>query len=73
VGRERLHLTYAGFLLLGGRAADLLGRRRILVAGLFLFALSSLTGGLARSAGLLISARLMQGVGPAMIRKEHRD
>jgi EmrB/QacA subfamily drug resistance transporter len=60
-------LTYGGFLLLGGRAADLLGRRRILVAGLFLFALSSLTGGLATSAGLLISARLMQGVGAAMM------
>jgi hypothetical protein len=40
---------------------------------LFPFALSSLTGGLATSAGLLISARLLQGVGPAMIRKEHRD
>src|SRR5215831_15172566 len=40
-------LTYGGFMLLGGRAADLLGRRRVLVAGMVVFALSSLTGGLA--------------------------
>src|SRR6516165_9015552 len=40
-------LTYGGFMLLGGRAADLLGRRRVLVAGMSLFALASLTGGLA--------------------------
>src|ERR671930_180032 len=45
-------LTYGGFLLLGGRAADLLGRRRLLVAGTTLFAVSSLTGGLAPNAGL---------------------
>src|SRR5215217_3867428 len=42
-------LTYGGFLLLGGRAADLFGRRRLLLAGTVLFALSSLTGGLAQS------------------------
>src|SRR5437899_3197488 len=45
-------LTYGGFMLLGGRAADLLGRRRILVAGILVFALSSLTGGLAADAGM---------------------
>ena len=46
-------LTYGGFLLLGGRAADLVGRRRILVGGLVLFALASLAGGLAQTEGLL--------------------
>src|SRR2546427_10467952 len=47
-------LTYGGFLLLGGRAADFLGRRRVLVTGLVVFAGSSLIGGLAQSAGLLV-------------------
>jgi MFS family permease len=56
-------LTYGGFMLLGGRAADLLGRRRLLVAGTALFALSSLTGGIAGSEGMLIGARLVQGIG----------
>jgi EmrB/QacA subfamily drug resistance transporter len=60
-------LTYGGFLLLGGRAADLLGRRRVLVTGLILFAGSSLLGGLAHSAGLLVSARFAQGLGAAML------
>src|SRR5437763_2611851 len=60
-------LTYGGFLLLGGRAADLLGRRRMLVTGLIVFAGSSLTGGLAHSSSLLIGARLAQGVGAAML------
>ena len=60
-------LTYGGFMLLGGRAADLLGRRRILVAGTSLFALASLTGGLAGSEGMLIGARLAQGLGAAMM------
>jgi EmrB/QacA subfamily drug resistance transporter len=60
-------LTYGGFMLLGGRAADLLGRRRILVAGTIVFGLASLTGGVAGSAGLLIAARLVQGVGAAMM------
>src|ERR671930_630649 len=45
-------LTYGGFLLFGGRAGDLLGRRRLLVAGTTVFAVSSLAGGLAPSAGL---------------------
>ena len=60
-------VTYGGFLLLGGRAADLLGRRRMLVAGTTLFALCSLAGGLAPSAGLLVLARLGQGIGAALM------
>jgi len=60
-------LTYGGFLLLGGRAADLVGRRRILVSGLALFALASLAGGLAQAEGLLVAARLVQGAGAAMM------
>ncbi len=60
-------LTYGGFLLLGGRAADLLGRRRVLVTGLVVFAGASLLGGLAQSAELLVGARLAQGVGAAML------
>jgi EmrB/QacA subfamily drug resistance transporter len=60
-------LTYGGFLLLGGRAADLLGRRRMLVTGLIVFAGSSLIGGLAHTSSLLVGARLAQGVGAAML------
>ena len=60
-------LTYGGFLLLGGRAADLLGRRRVLVAGLIWFAVCSLAGGLAHNQGLLIGARLAQGIGAAIM------
>jgi EmrB/QacA subfamily drug resistance transporter len=60
-------LTFGGFLLLGGRAADLLGRRRILVAGTTVFALCSLLGGLAPSAGTLVAARVAQGIGAAMM------
>jgi EmrB/QacA subfamily drug resistance transporter len=60
-------LTYGGFMLLGGRAADLLGRRRVLVAGTALFALASLVGGLAGSEGMLVGARLAQGLGAAMM------
>jgi EmrB/QacA subfamily drug resistance transporter len=60
-------LMYGGFLLLGSRAADLLGRRRVLVAGLVLFASASLTGGLAHSSALLIGARFAQGLGAAML------
>jgi EmrB/QacA subfamily drug resistance transporter len=59
-------LTYGGFMLLGGRAADLLGRRRVLVAGIVVIGLSSLIGGLAESEGVLIGARLAQGLGAAM-------
>jgi len=60
-------LTYGGFMLLGGRAADLLGRRRVLVAGTVLIGVSSLIGGFADSSGVLIGARLAQGVGAAMM------
>ena len=60
-------LTYGGFMLLGGRAADLLGRRRVLVAGILVFALSSMTGGLAGDPGVLVAARLVQGLGAAMM------
>jgi len=60
-------LTYGGFMLLGGRAADLIGRRRLLMAGITVFGFSSLTAGLAGSEGMLIGARLVQGVGAAMM------
>lgn len=60
-------LTYGGFMLLGGRAGDLLGRRRVLVTGTSLFAVSSLVGGLAGNAGLLVGARLAQGFGAALM------
>ncbi len=60
-------LTYGGFMLLGGRAADLLGRRRVLVTGTSLLGVSSLIGGLAGSSGLLVAARLAQGIGAAMM------
>src|SRR3954454_9562266 len=60
-------LTFAGFLLLGGRAADLLGRRRVFIGGLLLFSLSSLIGGLAQSEGMLVAARAVQGLGGAVI------
>ena len=60
-------LTYGGFMLLGGRMADLLGRRRILLAGTSLFGLASLTAGIASSEGMLIGARLVQGAGAAMM------
>jgi MFS family permease len=56
-------LTFGGFLLLGGRIADLLGRRRVFVIGLGVFSLASLAGGLARSAAWLIGARAIQGLG----------
>jgi EmrB/QacA subfamily drug resistance transporter len=58
-------LTYGGFMLLGGRAADLFGRRRVLIAGTVVFGLASLTGGLAQSSGMLVTARLVQGIGAA--------
>src|SRR5262245_44678509 len=60
-------LTYGGFMLLGGRMADLLGRRRILVTGTVLIGVSSLVGGLAGSSGVLVGARLAQGVGAALM------
>src|SRR5213593_379989 len=60
-------LTYGGFLLLGARMADLLGRRLVLVTGLVVFAGSSLAGGLAHSSSLLVGARFAQGLGAAML------
>jgi EmrB/QacA subfamily drug resistance transporter len=60
-------LFFGGFLLLGGRAADLLGRRRLFLAGLVLFTLASLFAGLAWSEGSLITARAFQGLGAAVI------
>ncbi|MEA2396475.1 MAG: hypothetical protein QOK25_31, partial [Thermoleophilaceae bacterium] len=60
-------LTFGGFLLLGGRMADLLGRRRVFMGGLILFALASLAGGLATTSGQLIAARAVQGLGAAIL------
>jgi EmrB/QacA subfamily drug resistance transporter len=60
-------LTYGGFTLLGGRAADLLGRRRVLATGIVVFALSSLAAGISQSDAALIAARLVQGTGAAMM------
>jgi EmrB/QacA subfamily drug resistance transporter len=60
-------LTFGGFLLLGGRLADLLGRRRMFIIGLVLFSLASLAGGLAQSEGWLIIARAVQGLGAAIV------
>jgi EmrB/QacA subfamily drug resistance transporter len=59
--------VFGGFLLLGGRLADLLGRRRLFMVGLTLFAAASLAGGLAQSAGWLIAARAVQGLGAALL------
>jgi EmrB/QacA subfamily drug resistance transporter len=60
-------LTFGGFLLLGGRAADLLGRRRVFLAGLIGFAVASLVGGLSTSQGMLVVARAVQGLGGAVV------
>src|SRR5207247_1986557 len=60
-------ITFGGFLLLGGRMADLLGRRRIFIVGLTIFTVASLVCGLANVAWLLFTARAVQGVGAAII------
>jgi EmrB/QacA subfamily drug resistance transporter len=60
-------LFFGGFLLLGGRAADLLGRRRVFVAGIVVFTIASVLSGLAWSEGSLIAARALQGLGAAII------
>ncbi|MDX6727319.1 MAG: hypothetical protein QOK49_2124 [Baekduia sp.] len=60
-------LAFAGFLLLGGRAADLIGRREVFAAGLLLFAAASLFGGIAQTEGQLIAARAVQGLGGAIV------
>ena len=59
-------LTFGGLLLLGGRAGDILGRRRMFLAGIALFTVSSLAGGLATTAWWLLTARALQGVGGAL-------
>jgi EmrB/QacA subfamily drug resistance transporter len=59
-------LTFGGLLLLGGRAGDILGRRQAFMAGLAIFTLASLAGGLATSSGALLAARAVQGVGGAI-------
>jgi EmrB/QacA subfamily drug resistance transporter len=60
-------LFFGGFLLLGGRMADLIGRRRMFTYGLILFAIASLVGGFASSPGMLIAARAVQGLGAALL------
>src|SRR5882757_9595990 len=60
-------LTFGGFLLLGGRLADYLGRRRMFMLGLGVFSIASLLGGLAQSEAWLIAARALQGVGAAIV------
>jgi EmrB/QacA subfamily drug resistance transporter len=60
-------LTFGGFLLLGGRAGDILGRRRVFIAGIILFSLASLLGGFATSQAWLLGARALQGVGGAIV------
>ncbi len=60
-------LTFAGFLLLGGRAGDLYGRKRVFLTGLGLFTAASLAGGLAQDPAMLITARAVQGLGAAVL------
>jgi EmrB/QacA subfamily drug resistance transporter len=60
-------ISFGGLLILGGRAADLLGRRRMFVAGLVAFSLASLAGGLAQDPVLLVAARVVQGAGAAIV------
>jgi EmrB/QacA subfamily drug resistance transporter len=59
-------VTFGGLLLLGGRAGDIVGRRRMFISGILTFSLASLFGGLATSEGWLIAARALQGIGAAM-------
>jgi len=60
-----------GILLLGGRMGDLYGRRKLFIAGLFLFSLASLAGGLALSGVWLIITRGVQGLGQRLLRRQH--
>jgi EmrB/QacA subfamily drug resistance transporter len=60
-------LVFGGFLLLGGRAADLLGRKRLFLAGVVVFTLASLLNGLAQSSSMLIAGRALQGLGGALV------
>src|SRR5581483_7617566 len=59
-------LAFGGLLLLGGRLGDLLGRRRVFMAGVVIFALASMLGGLAQSQEMLLGARILQGLGAAI-------
>src|SRR5437899_3938762 len=60
-------LTFGGFLMLGGRLADVVGRRRMFLTGLVLFIGASVLGGLSQSGGMLIAARLIQGFAGALV------
>src|ERR671938_435960 len=60
-------LVFGGFLLLGGRAGDLIGRKRLFLAGLVVFTVASLLNGLAQNEGMLIASRALQGLGAAFI------
>src|ERR1041384_5257458 len=60
-------LLFGGFLLLGGRAADIVGRKKIFIAGTILFSVASLLNGLATSSGMLIAFRALQGLGAALV------
>src|ERR1700683_5453047 len=60
-------ISFSGLLILGGRAADLFGRRRMFIAGLLLFTAASLVGGLAHDSVLLVACRLGQGMGAALV------
>jgi len=60
-------LSFGGFLMLGGRAADLIGRKRLFVSGIVLFSAASLLNGLAGSAGVLVAGRALQGLGGALV------
>jgi MFS family permease len=60
-------ITFGGLLILGGRTADLFGRRRMFVAGLLLFSAASLAGGLAHNLAILVASRAVQGAGAALV------
>ncbi len=60
-------LVFGGFLLLGGRASDLLGRQRLFVAGIIVFTVASLINGIATSSGMLVGGRALQGLGAALV------
>ncbi|GAA3352270.1 hypothetical protein GCM10017744_000480 [Streptomyces antimycoticus] len=60
-------VTYGGVLMLGGRLGDLLGRRRLFLTGLAIFALSSASAGVAQQAGVLVASRFVQGIGAALV------
>src|SRR3954466_9721726 len=60
-------LVFGGFLLLGGRAGDLIGRKRLFLAGIAVFTFASLLDGLSTSSGMLIAARALQGLGAALV------